>query len=77
MVPHDTPTTLKVVSVVNVPPPHAWSSHSGEGTILASLDQEEVLEDDFEMQHTPVRHVRWWGDSGSEGCIRWRGARMH
>ena len=46
MVPHDTPTTPKVASAVNVYP-HARSSHSGEGTALASLDQEEVLEDDF------------------------------
>ena len=46
-------------------PPHAQSSHSGKGTALASLDQDEVLEDDFQTQHMPVCHVRWWGDSGS------------
>ena len=56
--PHDAATTLRVASVVNVPP-HARSSHSGEGTALASLDQEEVLEDDFQTQHTPVRRVKW------------------
>ena len=44
--PHDAPTTPKVASVVNVPP-HARSSHSSEGMALASLDQDEVLEDDF------------------------------
>ena len=63
--PHDTPATPKVASAVNVPP-HARSSHSGEGTTLTLLDQEEVLEDDFQMQHTPVHHVRQHGDSGSE-----------
>ena len=64
-VPHDTPTTPKVASVVNVPL-HAQSSHSSEGTTLASLHQEEVLEDDFRTQHTPVRRVKQQGDS-SEG----------
>ena len=54
----------KVASVVNVPP-HAQSSHSGEGMALASLDQDEALEDDFQTQHMLVCHVRWWGDSGS------------
>ena len=62
---HDAPTTPKVASVVNVPLPHARFSHSGEGTALASLDQEEVLEDDFQTQHTPVCHVKRRGDSGS------------
>ena len=59
------PTTPKVASVVNVPP-HVWSSHSGKGTALASLDQEEVWEDDFQTQHTPVRRVKRQGDSSSE-----------
>ena len=62
--PHDAPTIPKVASAVNVPP-HAQSSHSGEGMALASLNQDEVLEDDFQTQHTLVRHVRRWGDSGS------------
>ena len=57
--PHSAPTTLKVASAVNVPPPHAQSSHFGEGMALASLDQDEVLEDDFQTQHTPVHHVKW------------------
>ena len=56
--PHDAPTTPKVASAVNVPP-HAQSSHSGEGMALASLDQDEVLEDDFQTQHTPVHRVKW------------------
>ena len=62
--PHDVPTTPKVASAVNVPP-HAQSSHSSEGMALALLDQDEVLEDDFQTQHMLVRCVRWWGDSGS------------
>ena len=81
--PNDAPTTLKVASVVNVPPPHAQSSHSGEETALALLDQDEVLEDDFQTQHTPVHHVKWRGDSGdgasagggpecSGGSLGWR-----
>ena len=45
--------------------PHTCSSHSSEGTALASLDQDEVLEDDFQTQHMQVRHVRWRGDSSS------------
>ena len=45
-------------------PPHARSSHSGKGTALASLDQDEVLEDDFQTQHTPVHRVKQQGDSG-------------
>ena len=28
---------------------------------MASLDQDEVLEDDFQTQHMPVCHVRWQG----------------
>ena len=63
-VPHDTPTTPIVASAVNVPP-HARSSHSDEGTALALLNQEEVLEDDFQTQHTSVCHIKWRGDSSS------------
>ena len=63
-VPQDVPTTPKVASAVNVPL-HAWSSHSGEGMALASLNQDEALEDDFQTQHTLVHHVKWHGDSGS------------
>ena len=43
-VPHDAPTTPRVASAVNVPPP--------------MLDQEEVLEDNFQTQHMPVCHVK-------------------
>ena len=32
---------------------------------LASLDQDEALEDNFQTQHTPVCCIRWRGDSGS------------
>ena len=62
--PHDISTMPKVASAVNVPP-HAQSSHSGEGMALALLNQDEALEDDFQTQHTPVHHIRWHGDSGS------------
>ena len=44
--------------------PHARSSHSSEGMALASLDQDEALEDDFQTQHMPVHCIRW-GDSSS------------
>ena len=50
--------------------PHARSSHSGEGMALVPLDQDEVLEDDFQTQHMPVCHVRRWGDSGSGSSAR-------
>ena len=62
--PHDAPTTPKVASVVNVPP-HAQSSHSSKGMVLALLDQDEVLEDDFQTQHTLVHCIKRQGDSGS------------
>ena len=39
--PHDVCTMPKVSSAVNIPP-HAWSSHSGEGTALASLNQDKA-----------------------------------
>ena len=52
------------------PPPHARSSHSSEGTALASLDQDKVLEDDFQTQHTSVHHVKWRGDSGGRASAR-------
>ena len=51
-------------------PPHAWSSHSSERTALASLNQDEALEDDFQTQHMLVYHLRWWGDSGSGSSAR-------
>ena len=37
---------------------------------LASIDQEKVLEDDFQTQHTPVHHIKWQGDSGSGASAR-------
>ena len=46
----------KVASVVNVPF-HAQSSHSGEGMARASLDEDDMWEDDFQTPHTPVHHV--------------------
>ena len=68
-VPHDISTMPKVASVVNVPP-HAQSSHSGKGMALASLDQDEGLEDDFQTQHMPVCRVRRRVDSGSGSSAR-------
>ena len=68
---HDVSTTPKVASAVNIPP-HAQSSHSGEGTARASLDQDEALEDDFQTQHTPVHHVKWWEDNGHRSSAEGR-----
>ena len=48
------------------PPPHSQSSHSGKGMALASLDQDEVLEDDFQTRHTLVCRVKCQGDSGGK-----------
>ena len=76
IVPHDAPTTPKVASVINVPP-HAQSRYSSEGMALASLDQDEVLEDDFQTQHTPVPHIKWRGDSSSGSSARKPGAVGH
>ena len=73
---HDICTTPKVASVVNVPP-YTWSSHSGEGTAQASLNQDEALEDDFQTQHMPVHRVMWWEDDGhrssAEGRLEYSG----
>ena len=62
----DTSTTPKFASAVNVPS-HAQSSHSGEGMAWASLDEDDVWEDDFQTPHTPVHRVVQreddsWGD---------------
>ena len=61
----------KVASVVNISP-HARSSHSGEGTALASLNQDEALEDDFQTQHTPVCHVMQREDNGHRSSAEGR-----
>ena len=57
----DISTMPKVPSAVNSPS-HTWSSHSGEGMVWASLNEDEALEDDFQTLHTPVHHVIWWED---------------
>ena len=59
---HDVCTTPKVASAVNLPP-YAMSSHSGEGTARASLNQDKALEDDFQTQHTPVCRIMRWEDN--------------
>ena len=69
---HDISTTPKVASTVNFPPPHAWSSHSGEGMAWALLDHDEALEDDFQTQHTPVHHVMWREDTGHRSSAEGR-----
>ena len=61
--PPDAGTTPKVASAVNVAA-HAQSSHSGEGTAQASLDEDDAWKDDFQTSHTPVRHVVWREDDG-------------
>ena len=62
---HNVCTMPKVALMVNVPP-YTRSSHSGEGTARALLDQDEALEDDFQTQHTPVHHVMWQEDNGHQ-----------
>ena len=62
VVAHNVGTTPKMALAVNVPP-YARSSHSGEGTAWASLDQDEALEDDFQTQHMPIHCVRQWEDN--------------
>ena len=68
---HDICTTPKVASAVNISP-YAWSSHSGEGTAQASLDQDEALEDDFQTQHMPVHRVMWQEDDGCRSSAEGR-----
>ena len=62
----DTSTTPKLASAVNVLT-HAQSSHSGEGTAWASINKDDVWEDDFQIPYTPVCHIvrredDSWGD---------------
>ena len=68
---YDISTTPKVASAVNVSP-HAQSSHSGEGTAWALLNQDEALEDDFQTQHMPVCHVMWWEDNSHQSSAERR-----
>ena len=46
----------KFPSAVNIPT-YAWSSHSAGGMARASLDDDEVEEDDFQTSHTPVCRI--------------------
>ena len=68
---HDVSTTPKVASTVNVPP-HIQSSHSGKGMAQASLNHDEALEDDFQTQHMPVRHIMQWEDTGHQSSAEGR-----
>ena len=68
---HNICTTPKVALMVNIPT-YAWSSHSGEGMALASLDQDKAQEDDFQTQHTPVRRMMWWEDDGHRSSAEGR-----
>ena len=56
-------TTPKLASAVNIPS-YARSSHSGEGMGQASLDEDDMLEDDFQTLHTLVCCVVWQEDDG-------------
>ena len=51
-----TNTTPKLLSAINIPA-YAQSSHSARGMARASLDYDEVGEDDFQTLHTPVCHI--------------------
>ena len=62
-------TTPKLPSAVNIPA-YTWSSCSAGGMAQASLDDDEVGEDDFQTPHTPVCHVvRQDGGSHGEPAI--------
>ena len=54
----DAHTMPKLASAVNVLA-YAHSSHSGGGMARASLDNEDMWEDDFQTLHMPVCHVVW------------------
>ena len=58
-------TMTKLASAVNVPS-YAQSSHSCGGMAQASLNDEDVWEDDFQTPHMPVHHIVQW-DGGSHG----------
>ena len=53
----------KLPSAVNVLA-YARSSHSGGGMARASLDDEDVWEDDFQTPHSPVHHIVRWNGGG-------------
>ena len=73
---HNLTTTPKVASMVNIPP-HAQSSHPGEGMAWALLAHDKALEDDFQTQYTPVCHVMRQEDtshrSSAEGRLECSG----
>ena len=56
----------KLVSAVNILS-HAWSSHSCGEMARASLDDEDVWEDDFQTLHMPVCHIVWWEGKPAAG----------
>ena len=58
-------TMPKLALAVNVLS-YAQSSHSCGGMAQASLDDEDMWEDDFQTLHMPVCHVVWW-DGGGHG----------
>ena len=62
-------TTPKLPLAVNVLA-YAWSNRLGGGMTRASLDDEEVWEDDFQTLHSPACHVvRWNGGSSGELAV--------
>ena len=52
----DASTMPKLASAVNVPS-HAQSTHSSEGMARASLNDDDVWDDDLQTPHTPIYHV--------------------
>ena len=68
---HDLGTTPRVASTVNVPP-HARSSHSGEGTARASLNHDKALDDDFQTQHTPLHRIMQLEDTSHRSSAKGR-----
>ena len=61
-------TMPKLALAVNVPS-HAQSSDSSGGMAWASLDDEDVWDDDFQSPHTPVCHVVWRENSSHRELI--------
>ena len=54
--------------MVNIPP-HAQSSHSTKGVAWASLDDDDLFDDEFQSHHTPICHIVWQEEYNSPGLV--------
>ena len=48
----------------------AQSSLSMGGRVQASLDEEDILDDEFQTHHTPISHVVQWDEYNAPGSVK-------